>query len=280
MTEGYCDGCKRCALLTRLHGPEKGGPLRCYVCAGAWHAEHGQKRRIGRVVIRALKAFVDAGGSRRDVHSLTLAAMASSAVGAFLPDALGYMAEAAVEEGETITLTSELLTEILRLIHPDLHPPERSELATRATKQLLALQPFVFPAPKPKRDRADAAMRNASLDAPAWRFKKPSRPNYPCVDCAPTIPCNYCTVCRAEFERRCQEERQRERAKQRQWYVRRKARRARWKQPTPCAACGKEVKGKREDARFARPRADSAGIAPGGRPSRIKQCPKETLKQP
>jgi hypothetical protein len=250
MAEGYCDGCKRRAFLTPLHGPEKGGPLRCYVCAGAWQAEHGQKRRIGRVVIRALKAFVDAGGSRRDVHSLTLAAMASSAVGAFLPDALGYMAEAAVEEGETITLTSELLTEILRLIHPDMHPPERSELATRATKQLLALQPFVFPAPKPKPDRADAAMHNASVDLPAWYFKKPSRPSYPCVDCAPTIPLNYCTACRAEFEKRCQEERERDAAKQREWYAQRKARRARWKRPALCAACGNEIKGKRKDARF------------------------------
>jgi hypothetical protein len=244
MTEGYCDGCKRRALLTPLHGPEKGGPLRCYVCAGTWQAEHGQKRRIGRVVIRALKAFVDAGGSHRDAQSLTLAAMASGIVGGFLPDRLGYMAEAAVEEGETITLTSELLTDILRLIHPDLHPSERRQLATRTTQQLLALQPFVFPAPKLKPSRADAAMRNASFDAPAHRQR------YPCVDCASTIPLNYCTVCRAEYEKRWLEECERERAKQRQWYAARKARRARWKRPTPCASCGKEVKGKREDARF------------------------------
>ena len=34
-TEGQCDGCQRLAILTPLHGSEKGGPLRCYVCAGA-----------------------------------------------------------------------------------------------------------------------------------------------------------------------------------------------------------------------------------------------------
>jgi hypothetical protein len=70
MTEEYCDGCGRCALLTPLHGPEKGGPLRCVVCFGAWHAEHGRRRKMGRVVIRAIKACVDGGGSWDDVDKL------------------------------------------------------------------------------------------------------------------------------------------------------------------------------------------------------------------
>ena len=46
------------------------------------------------------------------------------------------------------------------------------------------------------------------------------------------------------------EERERERPKQREWYARRKARLAMGKRPTPCAACGNEVRGKRKDARF------------------------------
>ena len=49
-----------------------------------------------------------------------------------------------------IELTSELLADALRLTHPDCHPPERQELAHRVTQGLLALQPFVFPASKPK----------------------------------------------------------------------------------------------------------------------------------
>src|SRR5271156_1202861 len=117
MTEGTCDSCQRRALLAPLHGPEKGGPLRCYVCAGAWHAEHGQKRRIGRVVIRALQAFMDAGGSTMDIEKLRAAAFGRS-LGLAI-DPLGYLAETANTADETILLTSEILADALRLVHPD-----------------------------------------------------------------------------------------------------------------------------------------------------------------
>jgi hypothetical protein len=78
MNEGECEGCNRHAVLTPLHGPEKGGPLRCYVCAGAWQAEHGRKRRTGRVVIRAMKAFLDAGGATADLDKMKIAALGHS----------------------------------------------------------------------------------------------------------------------------------------------------------------------------------------------------------
>ena len=249
MTDGYCDGCGRRALLTPLHGPEKGGPLRCYVCAGAWHAEHGRRRKMGRVVIRAIKAFVDGGGSPSDVDKLVPTAHGRSLGLGF--DPLGYMAETAATADETVLLTSEVLSEALRLVHPDAHPPERRDLANRVTRQLLALQPFVFPAvvPKPVAPYQPPAS-DGSLNVSREPFKETSRPRYPCVDCAPTIPLNYCTACRAEFERRCQEERERDAAKQRKWYAERKARRARWKRPTPCAVFGKDINGKRKDARF------------------------------
>jgi hypothetical protein len=52
----------RRATLAPLHA-EKGRPLRCYVCIGAWHAKHGRRRKVGRVVISAIKTLVDGGGS-------------------------------------------------------------------------------------------------------------------------------------------------------------------------------------------------------------------------
>jgi hypothetical protein len=248
MPEGYCDGCQRRALLTPLHGPEKGGPLRCYVCAGAWQAEHGRKRRLGRVVVRAIKAFMDGGGSPADIDKLKATAMGRD-LGLDI-DPLGYMAETVTTSGETVLMTSELLADALQLAHPDRHPPERRDLATRTTQQLLALQPFVFPAPKPKPVQPAEPSRNGSSNVSARPLKETSRQRYPCLDCASTIPLHYCTACRAEFEKRCREERIRDAAKQRKWYAARKARQARWKRPTPCAACGKDIKSKRKDARF------------------------------
>jgi hypothetical protein len=118
------------------------------------------------------------------------------------------------------------------------------------TQQLLALQPFVFPAVKPKPVTPYKPQRNASSKVSDRNLKEPSGSRYPCADCASTVPLFYCTACRAVFERRCQEERERERPKQREWYARRKARRAMGKRPAPCAACGKEVRGQRKDARF------------------------------
>jgi len=80
MSTGYCAKCREhSAYLVPLHG-EKGGTMCCLTCVGAWHAEHGRKRNRGRVAIRAMKGFLDAGarsgatsssrcrrrGSRRD----------------------------------------------------------------------------------------------------------------------------------------------------------------------------------------------------------------------
>jgi hypothetical protein len=220
-------------------------------CAGAWHAEHGRKRKTGRVVIRAIKAFMDGGGSWDDVEKLKVSAMVSDDLMFGLDiDPLGYMAETAKSANETILPTSEMLADALRLVHPDAHPEEGRDLANRVTQQLLALQPFVFPAAKPKPAASREAARNAPVEVAALDLKEPSRPRYPCADCASTIPWNYCTACRAQWERRKEQEREQRRPQQRKWYAQRKARLARFKQPTPCAACGMAYKGKRKDARF------------------------------
>jgi len=245
--EGVCGGCGRRTMLAPLHGPEKGGPLRCFVCAGAWHAEHGLKRRTGRVAIRALAAFMDAGGSMDDVGKLKMTALAKDMgfLGEEVLDPLGYMAETVQTAKETILLTSELLVEALRLTHPDVHPPERRDLANRVTQQLLELQPFTFPAvvrPPPP----PPPPRNASTAGPQAHYQKDVTPRYPCADCASGPPMFYCTACLAEYDRRHRIELDRASAKRRKH---RKFKRSIRVQPKPCS-CGKRIVGKRKDAKF------------------------------
>jgi hypothetical protein len=255
-TEGECAGCGRRALLVPLHGREKGGPLRCFICAGQWQAEHGRRRTLGRVVIRTMKAYIAGGGSWKDMDRLVQTALLDSdtfglAIESSIADPLGNLAETAKTAAETILLTSELLADAVRLTHPDAQPPERRELANRVTQELLALQPFTFPAPNQKPVTPYEPSRETHLTKyRSETLTEPSGSRYPCADCAPTVPLFYCTACRAEWERRCQVERERERPKQREWYARRKARLAMGKRPNSCAACGNEVRGKRKDARF------------------------------
>jgi hypothetical protein len=125
---GRCDGCGTRTLLMPLHGP-KGGPLRCPLCVGKWHAEHGKRRRHGRIVIRALRAYLDNGGSFKDVEKLTQSALCSDFFCSDLlgheafADPLGYLTGVATNaKGEIIELTSELLADAIKLAHPD-YPP-------------------------------------------------------------------------------------------------------------------------------------------------------------
>src|SRR5262245_40713402 len=50
MSVSRCEDCGEYTVLLPLHGG-KGGPLRCPLCIGKWNAEHGRKRRLGRIVI-------------------------------------------------------------------------------------------------------------------------------------------------------------------------------------------------------------------------------------
>jgi hypothetical protein len=86
--------------------------VRCVVCcakANEWHAKHGRRRRLGRIVVRAMRAYIDGGGEYADFTQLAL-------------------------NDEIVELTSELLADVIRLTHPDQHLPERRELAERATE--------------------------------------------------------------------------------------------------------------------------------------------------
>jgi hypothetical protein len=239
-----CEACDEDSFLIPLHGG-KGGPLRCPLCVGKWNAEHGRRRKAGRVVIRALRAFLDAGGKPDDIDKLKNSAWLDGVCGLGV-DELGYMDGIARLDGGDIDLTSELLSDLLRLTHPDCHPPERQDLARRVTQQLLALQPFAFPTPKPEPEPGPKPSKTKT-DVEPTKLDNP--PKYPCADCADTVPANYCDVCQAEYERRQQEEFERRTAKQRAQYGRRRQRRLAVRAQAVCAGCGKKFKPKRDDAR-------------------------------
>jgi hypothetical protein len=229
--------------LMPLHG-ERGGPLRCFMCAGAWNAEHTRRRKWGRIVIKAMKMFLKERGRYSDIDKLKLYAGGLGNFAAmFLP---GYEDTIGTEVGD---ITSELLADTLQLTHPDHHPPERRELANRVTQQLLELKPFVFPAPKPPPPPPETKERDGSFDVREEPSKKPSQV-YPCELCADTVPRYYCNQCKAESDKRWEAKRRREREKRRRWYVRRQLRRTAFQKPTLCQECGNKVAAKRKDARY------------------------------
>jgi hypothetical protein len=255
-THSNCANCREFNLLMRLHG-DKGGPFVCLLCKGKWHAEHGRRRNTGHVVIRAIKAFLAAGGRHADLDKLQKAAfgehLTQLGINLFpdeLMDELGYLHGVAKHSDEVIELTSELLTEVLMLTHPDKHPPERQEQATRVTQKLMDLKPFVFPAPKPRPIAVSPGQpRDASVKDRTATFEKLSRRTFPCSECASTVPYFYCDACRTEWNKRQQAKKDRLNAKQREWYKRRQETEDLWKRPRHCP-CGTPLAGKRKDARF------------------------------
>jgi hypothetical protein len=232
---GICGGCDEHALLVPLHG-DRGGPLRCLLCAGEWNARHTRRQKWGRIIIKAMKMFEKEGGRWGDLDKLKVAASGLLSPN-FFP---GFEDTIGAEVGD---ITAELLDETLQLTHPDRHPLERRELAQRVTQELLALKPFVFPAPKPKPRPSDASVWSHAATAV-------SRNVYPCELCADEVPLFYCHPCRAEWEKRRQVELKREAAKRRE----RRARRRASQPPAKCAACGSNIAvSRRKDAKFCSP---------------------------
>jgi hypothetical protein len=248
MTHSTCAMCRKHEYVRPLHG-DKGGPLCCILCIGKWHGEHGRRRKLGRIVVRAMNAYLDGGGNYGDLDKLKLSATGSGILSGlgFELDPLGYLDGIADTKDENIDLTSELLVGAIKLAHPDLHPPERRELAHRVTQGLLALQPFTFPASKPKEPKPTPPAPPKPMSDRNAVLKKP---RYPCPECACHVPYFYCDACKAEWNRRRDNEEERERARQRDRYKVRKQSRS-WRKPASiCAACGKNFKGKRADAQF------------------------------
>jgi predicted nucleic acid-binding Zn ribbon protein len=235
-----CTMCGKQDYCGPLHG-DKGGPICCLKCLGKWHGEHGRRRKWGRIVVRAIAAYLDVGGKFDDLDKLKIAA------GGLGFDPLGYGTENLID-GDAPELTSELLTRAISLTHPDKHPSERRELAASVTGELIAFQPFVFPA------------RKKEQPAPDKSYKPPKRKTtetvpklehqYPCVDCADAVPADYCDACRAEYDKREQEDFERRTAKQRAQYAQRRQEVLAVKPPAVCAVCGKGFKSKRADSRY------------------------------
>src|SRR5262245_18354959 len=253
MSQGTCDGCGKPSWLIPLHGG-KGGPLRCPFCVGKWNAEHGRKRRIGRIVIRALKAFYDAGGTSGDVDKLKNRAALDVLGSTFedvseISDPLGYMDGIARIDGADADLTSELLADVLQLVHPDHQPPERKESAHRVTQALMALQPLVFPAPKPKPPLLEPKSERPEPKS-VKRHAPSEKPRYPCADCADRTPYFYCDSCRAEYEKRKQQEFEKLTGKQRADYKRRREKTLARRPLRRCEACGTQFKRMRAEARY------------------------------
>jgi hypothetical protein len=227
MTTNYaqteCTMCDKRDYCRPLHG-DKGGPMCCLLCLGKWHGEHGRRRKWGRIVTRAIAAYLEAGGKHDDIEKLKIAA------GGIGFDPLGYGED--MIDDDAPELTSELLTRALSLTHPDKHPPERRELAASVTGDLATLKPFVFPAkkkeqPQPSKPRKPTesdklvdellAKSRARLDESIKKMKQ-----YPCVECADAVPMDYCDVCKAEYDKRQQEEFEQRTTKQRAQYARRR----------------------------------------------------------
>jgi len=238
-SHGHCASCGKHDFLRPLHG-DKGGPPYCLTCLGKWHAEHGKRRKWGRIVVRAMQAYFDAGGKYDDIDKLKLA------TGGF--DPLGYGTDLIAGEEAEADLTAELLNDALSLTHPDKHPPERRELATRVTAGLVALKPFAFPAPKPVKQLKPSRKKKTAPTLESDDIKL-TAPSYPCADCADAVPVDYCDACRAEYERRAQEDFDKRTAKQRETYAKRRQELIAAR-PASICACGRKIESKRADARY------------------------------
>jgi hypothetical protein len=244
-----CRTCGKHVPLIPLHG-DKGGPLMCFICSGEWHAKHGKLRKLSRIVMRAMQIYLREGGRSTDIDQMLSSVRLQSLgmkIGGYEPEQIGS------EAGD---LTSELLADTLRLTHPDMHPPERGELAKRVTQELLALKPFTFPASKPEPSKKNTAS-NTSSNSDREPLEKPSQPPYPCAECARTTPEYYCDPCRtrwdAEDQKRRehhQKDRERRNARQRQRYAERKRYQHILRPPKICPACNMSFKPKRQDTRY------------------------------
>jgi hypothetical protein len=246
---GLCAKCGKHGYLMRLHGDD-GGPLMWPVCVGEWNAKYTRRRKLGRIAKVALQQFLDNAPSGAIEHRYrTDLIRAEVLLGILDGQDIGRLMGTGTN-GETTELTAELLADVLQLTHPDRHPPERQELATRVTQELLLLQPFVLPKPKPQ---PTATRRDASNDVVRYDAKELLRhPPYPCKLCADTVPFFYCDPCKAEYGKRRAKELEAERAKRRAQYSHRK-RRLNWRTPPKLCACGcgAEVdRSKRKDAKF------------------------------
>ena len=279
MSEGACQKCGKRGYIVPLHG-DKGGPLFCPFCIGQWQGEYGKKMKWRRVLMKAMAAYEKAGGNLyKDLNNMQASIAAWSLGGSIGNSIPGFSVDHIPNEFPD--LTSELLSATLQLVHPDKHPPERQELAKQVTTDLLALKPYVFPAPKPEPPPVYKPASDACSKKHRVEKSKPSKPSYPCDLCADAMPRDYCNVCKAEWENRQQREceldekkRIERNAKARQLYA--------WRKPKPglthCSNCAGEFRAKRQDAKYCSASCrQKAYLARDGKPSNSQPLPSAEL---
>ena len=245
-----CTECGKRRYLMPLHG-DKGGPLMCPICIGAWNAEHTKRRKWGRIVIKAMGMYLNEGGRWNDLDRLKMAVGGYGwAASALAPDYLNCDLAADVPD-----ITSDLLDDILQLVHPDRHPEVRGDLAKRVTQDLLLLKPFVFPAPKPEPEPSGTYSKQTPVE-PEAPWKKP----YPCEICADVDTNYYCSDCKAEQAKRIERNKAREEEARKAQNARNRSRyngrRGAWLETLPvpeCESCGEEFIPKRLDAKYCSP---------------------------
>jgi hypothetical protein len=232
LADRRCVRCGDTRLVFPLHGCDQGGPLVCPKCASEIEKTFSYERNV-------------------------------------------WMARLGLKEkprprGPTY-LTLELLKDILKLVHPDKHPPERAELAGRVTSELKELEPYTPPAPaqppivtakkpspcptakKPLRHGPQPDMKlRAIADRSSAKVGPSAKPAEPliCVTCVGFPPMYRCDSCRAKEEERRRKERERENAKARKRRARRRDRRLARQPSSICPECDGEFKPARKDARY------------------------------
>ena len=143
-------------------------------------------------------------------------------------------------------ISRELLTDALKLTHPDRHGPNLNVLATRVSAELTALR--VHAKPKAKPAPVSGEVRSRSV-GPRPVFKKPE---YPCDVCRRLVPYYYCDKCHARWDAKRRAELDRENQKRR--------RRRQWRRTgLTCGACGGRFTPGRVDARYCSPACRQKG---------------------
>ncbi len=137
-------------------------------------------------------------------------------------------------------ISRELLTEALKLTHPDRHGPNLNALATRVSAELTALRVHAKPKAKPAPVSGDVRSR------PVGPRPVCKKPKYPCDMCRRLVPYYYCDKCRARWDANRQAERDRENQKRR--------RRRQWRRTgLTCEVCESHFTPGRVDARYCSP---------------------------
>ena len=209
-----CVNCGTGQFVTHLHR-ERGGPMVCPKCRDGILLEISRERIAQEAIF--------------------------SAFGLNTLEVLGGVSGGQSEP----QLSGELLDDILALVHPDNHPPERTFLAHRVTAELLAhkatlevlaLSSSSIPTVTARRRIAGRTGDNAS-----------QRPHqfHPCDDCRQMAPRYYCDDCRHRCERERHAKREKDNTAARQ---RRARKRLLWR--ATCVQCEKAFIPNRRDASY------------------------------